>query len=176
MSSKRSRQWLVNVCMLLLPLGATKVAAFWFSAPPSPSRASAVSAVAIPAASPVAASAPLTPAQLRRRAEAAEYVQKTQLEPFGPTPFYYVPAAPVRVESAPAPVIEQPGVPSFTVQVIMASETDTKALIDGKVYRVGDEFRGGWIIAEIDSFARTVTIADPATSRTITQAVRMPGR
>ena len=177
MKSKRAKQWLGNVAMLLVPVGALKLSAMYFSMSVEPPAVD-VSQASTPAPIDSRKDAPVrpTPGQIKRRETAAGYVQATRAERFGPTPFYYEPGAqPVEVTIEPEPVHVDPDAPRFTVQIIMASDDDTKALIDGKTYRVGDEFRDGWIVLEINSFARTVTIADPTTDRTSTQAVKIKG-
>jgi hypothetical protein len=164
-----------NLCLLMAPIGAIKLASLWMA--PGPQTASAADSALQSPVAPVAAlsSTPLSQEQRAQREDASAYAIALGVRQFGDTPFYYAPRE--SPSTTPTVYVEPviPGAPTFTVQVIMSSDDDTKVLIDGRVFRVGDEFKDGWIVAEIDSFSRTVTIADPATSRSVTKGVRMPG-
>jgi len=163
--------------MLLAPIGALKLAALWFNSSPHVASVDASTSTTQPTPAQKGSTVALSKEEIRLQTAAASYAKGTRAQGFRDTPFFYEPK-PAQVTTTPThPTAEPeaPGVPTFAVQVIMASDTETKALIDGKVYRVGDDFRDGWVIAEIDSFGRTVTIADPATSRTSTRSVRLPG-
>jgi hypothetical protein len=165
--------------MLLVPVGALKLASLWFSSSPSLASVDAAATTSPDATTAVQITpASRTPEEVKRQTAASTYAESMRAKGFGATPFYYEPREDVvtpEPEPEPGVVQRDPDAPTFSVQVIMASDVETKALIDGKIYRVGDEFREGWIVAEIDSFARTVTIADPATGRTSKQSVRFPG-
>ncbi len=112
------------------------------------------------------AAAPPTPAQLA----AAKYIDALASEEFGPTPLHHR-----RPDDAAPVVIDDPEdapVPEFTVTLIMTASTGNRALIDGKVYTVGQELAGtGWTIIDIDARRRLVSIRDPKTERIRTGTV-----
>lgn len=100
-----------------------------------------------------------TPAQ----SAAAARVDALLHSDFGPTPFHHRRAGetPVVIENP-----EDSSVPRFSVKLIMATSSGNRAVIDGKVYQVGDKLGDtGWVIVSIDAQTRSVSIRDPRTER-----------
>ncbi len=104
-------------------------------------------------------SASLTPEQFA----AAQHLDALTDEPFGDAPFYY------RIRSKSGdPVIVDPidnphvDAPDIKVQMILAARGGGSALINGKLYRVGDELKGlGLRLVEVDGVAYEVVLEDP---------------
>lgn len=93
-------------------------------------------------------------------------------QPFGETPLYFDVREPVAGNEH--AVIIEPGAPSVMVQAILASTSGDTALINNKMYKVGDEFdKTGWFITNIDNKARAVTLKDSKSDREVTAAVRI---
>ncbi|NNM27030.1 MAG: hypothetical protein HKO59_13775, partial [Phycisphaerales bacterium] len=109
-------------------------------------------------------------------AEAAAAVARIDTlaaEPFGATPFYHPPrgSKPTTVDT-PDPTPDVDYVPDFKIKMIMATGGGNIALIDGARYRVGEELgNSGWMITEINSFKRSVSIEHEATGRVRTRYV-----
>lgn len=106
---------------------------------------------------------------------AAERIAALRSSPFDETPFYYRQRAPdpgVGVVENPVPDL----LGDVELQMILTSETGGRALINGRVYRVGDIIdRIAWIVKEIDGITYSVVLEHPETGRRTTVRVRMPG-
>lgn len=106
------------------------------------------------------------------QAAAAARIEALRESDFGPTPLHHQRAGEV-------PVIikdpqDSPG-PGFKVNMVMASSSGNRAVVDGKVCELGDELGDtGWIIVAIDAQTRTVSIRDPETDRVRTGKVDGP--
>lgn len=62
-----------------------------------------------------------------------------------------------------------------TVQIIMTSTAGNTALIDGKVYKVGQSLaKTSWLISKIDGEARSVTLENTNTGQTLEFVVQSP--
>lgn len=167
----RSKRWLGNLGMLCAPTLAMFLAIWWMSPSARLASAEASTPIAVPEPAPVPVVVTLSPEEQAARAKAEAYATSLRSQAFGPTPMYYDPVTPNEPTAAPKVL----GAPSLNVQMIMATSGGAKALINGKVYREGDDFEDGWVVMSIDSNARSVTIADSRSERMVTESVRMPG-
>ncbi len=147
-----------DIAAFLIPLVLVKIAAVAIvDAAPRGSRG----AVVAPPIEPVeldfsGSSASLTPEQFA----ATQHLVVLEDAPFGDAPFYY------RIRSKRGdPVIVDPidrpdgGGLEIKVQMIMAARGGGRALINGKLYKVGDELKGlGLRLVEVDGVANEVIL------------------
>ena len=103
-------------------------------------------------------SASLTPEQFA----AAQHLDALTDKPFGDAPFYYR----IRSKSGDPDLVDPIDVPDgdatdIKVQMILAARGGGSALINGKLYRVGDELKGlGLRLVEVDGVAYEVILED----------------
>lgn len=140
----------------------------FFCGPPSVApAATAPVALAVATIEPVTAEA-LDDAAAR----VASHLEALADRSFGPSPML-VPEVVSEDDDLPV-LVSGNGAPFFVVQAIISSGSGTAALLDGRPYRVGDAFgASGWHVTEIDSRARSVTLAD-GDGGLVTRAVEAP--
>lgn len=103
--------------------------------------------------------------------EAFNYIAILKTQQFGSSPLHRV------VENS---VIEKPSTHvkstelQITIQIIMSSSAGNTALIDGKVYKVGQQFEEFWIIRKIDGEDRSVTLENTTTGQFLVFEVQTP--
>lgn len=180
MPSPEATRRLMSLGLLALPIAAVKLASLMIGIPSAKATASA-SAVATPAAgdSGNAAATPRVEWTKEQRA-AAEHVRQLAASGFGPAPMLYVASPEVQIaieDPVPeilAPTIPQP--PRFTLQAVMAAVTGDSAVINGRMYSVGQTIEGtDWEVQEIDVSRRKAVLFDSEYDRTVTIAVQTPG-
>ncbi len=172
MVSDGMKRRMIGLGVFALPLVLVKVAGVLLGGVPEDAGAGLIPPP------PTHRTAPLVPTPdwswSEEQLSAAEYVTAMRSRSFEDTPFYYRTRAP-----DPGGVIEVPVpdlLPDVELQMILTSETGGRALINGRVYRVGDMIDGiGWIVKEIDGITYSVVLEHPETGRRTTVRVRMPG-
>lgn len=103
--------------------------------------------------------------------EAFNYIAILKTQQFGSSPLHRV------VENS---VIEKPSTHAkstalqITIQIIMSSSAGNTALINGKVYKVGQKFEEYWIIHKIDGEDRSVTLENIKTGKYLVFEVQTP--
>lgn len=156
-----------SLVVFILPVVLVKVGGSLFgSAGPSTAVGSSSAVKPRPFKPPAGARAVSWTAQQKA---AADHVALLKTEPFGSTPFYYRQS----VISKTA-VIEDPGQrspddapPDLNVQVVMTTRRGNVALIDRRLYRVGDLIKDeDWRVIKIDGHDRSVTLRHEETQRT----------
>jgi hypothetical protein len=115
---------------------------------------------------------PLTKVQLTdAQRRVAEHIASLRAKPFGPSPLFYATSEgglPVETES----IISA----DVNVQAVLGSAGGNGALVNGKLYRVGDTIQNSpWIVSAIDPAARSITIRHETTGEVETHAVPIPG-
>jgi hypothetical protein len=121
----------------------------------------------------------VAPTYSTRQKAAAEYIRRIGSQALAGCPFLYEQRQ-TQPEQTPgtepvASVYVDPAAPAFTVQAILSSSSGKTALIDGKACREGQKVRGTeWEVLKIDSDARSVTLRDSSSQRTITVQVEAP--
>jgi hypothetical protein len=180
MNSPDSRKRMLSLGALVLPVIAVKLVTTILghsaatSAQASPRPAAFEAATAGANAGRVALTS--------RQQAAAAYVRQTREQTFGRAPFLFEPKPPDSTSSTSTtttPLVQdtQPDrpLPSFTLGAVMASENGQRALINGRPYLVGDQIKDTqWTILAIDIGARSVTLKDGESDRTIVIAVEKP--
>lgn len=177
MPSPEATRRLTSLGLLVLPLIAVKMASVIMggSAP--------ASTVAAPAAA-VDSATPATPAPAKiewtaSQRAAGDHVRQLASEGFGPTPMLYAtkPTQPV-VHVNPEPPIVEPAeaeIPEFALHAVMATPSGDKALINGRLYEVGQKVADtAWIVKNINSNERSVTLTESGSSRSVTISVHRP--
>ena len=168
----KRRMWTLGIFVTpVLVVQATAV--FLGRGDPAGAQASTTADTSVsPTAS--AASIKWTPAQIA----AAQYIHDLKTKPFAETPFLYeLEENPPPVEPEPEVVIEVPTtqLPTFSLQAVMATETDKQALINGRPYRQGQIVRGtSWTVLSIDVESRQVIMKDSRSDQTMTIRVELP--
>ncbi len=164
MPSNNSKRRLCDLGIFVLPVALVKIAGSLLGTG-GPADASAAPA---PAAVDLAQQAALAATSLTSEQLAlGEYISQLEQEPFGDVPMYYEPAEEIpEILLTEDPIMIAVPPPSMTIQAIMSSSNGTTALINGRVYRVGDEVdESGWTIVEIDGDARSLIIQEIGTDR-----------
>ncbi len=151
-----------DIAAFLIPLALVKVAAVAIGkGEPPGARGSVVASTPI---EPIdldfsTSLESLTPEQLA----AAQHLDALKVEPFGDAPFYYRlrdQDNPVTVDPNDHPVVDPD--PDIRVQMIMTERGGGRALINGKLYKVGDELEGVRLrLVEVDGAAYAVVLEDP---------------
>ena len=121
----------------------------------------------------------VAPTYTARQKAAGEYVRSIANQKMSSCPFLYEPrvvqAEPSQGEEPVASVFVDPVAPTFTVQAILSSSSGKTALIDGKAIKEGQKVRGTqWEVITIDPAARSVTLRESGSDRTITIQVEKP--
>jgi hypothetical protein len=171
---RNRRLWAVG--FFVMTLVAVKLAATMFGGgAPGPAQASPDVSTAggdpAPGTAPPVAKVEWT----ERQRAAGEYVRQLAQQSFGPTPLLYT-AKPRPGQTSPTiePILQSPR-PQFVLRAVMATSSGNKALIDGRMYQIGEKVRGsGWVVQTIDIDARSVTLVDIDGS-TIHLTVQTPG-
>lgn len=179
MPSPETSRRLMSMGLLALPLAVVKLASVVVGIP-SAKMASVSAAVDSPATgSEGAGIAPMVEWTAQQRT-AADHLRHLADSPFGPAPMLYVAVPEVQVtidEPEPevvAPTISEP--PRFTLQAVMAAVTGDVAVINGRMYSVGQTVDGtDWEVQEIDVSRRKAVLFDSEYDRTVTVAVQTPG-
>lgn len=149
-----------DIAAFLIPLVLVKVAAVAIVEGAPPGARGAVAATPI---EPVelhfsTTSSSFTPEQFA----ASQHLDALKDEPFGDPPFYYR----IRSKSGDPVMVDPIGnpdgdAPEIKVQMIMAARGGGSALINGKLYKVGDELKGlGLRLVEVDGVAYEVILED----------------
>ena len=175
MTPDTTRLW--SVGMFALPLVAVKLAASVLGGA-APRNAGAAPAVA--ATEPASPTGPGL-AKIDWTAEqrtAAAHVRELGASSFGPSPMVELRMSTPPV--APEPVIEpvimpDAPLPVFTLHAVMTAPNANKALINGRLYQVGQEVDGsGWIVDHINVDARSVTLRNQESQATMVISVQAP--
>ncbi len=163
----QQRWQIVTVAALFMPLATVQVVRLAFSGllRVSPMSASAAPVAADLAIAEAAAAPALSVAQKRaleaiaqRRSRSGELASPMDIQPVAPKP----PEQPTIVHTVPdeqAPPVAMPK--TLTLTTIIKSSKGTLAVINGNVYRQGDEVEAGWKVLSIDPDRRTVELIGP---------------
>ena len=164
MPSNSGRRRLVAVIAFVVPLGLVKGTSIVMNQPLPATATAAPDAPAPPAATQPGGG--WTPAA---RA-AADRARELASRPFRDPPLYFTRVA--EPEPVPEPEPEpEPEIPvvitlDASVQMLMSTETEEIALIDGRPYRIGETLRTGeWIVQAINSRDRAVVFRHIASGR-----------
>lgn len=167
MLTAETRRRLVIIGMFLVPVALVKATAVFYGSG-SPAGAEAASVSLTPVDPSVASDR--SPTLSAAESEAADRIAELYQQPVGASPLLHDVRSPEQVDEQPV----DPGSPNLLVQAILASEQGNTALINGKMYRVGDVFDGtDWQVREINNTTRSVTIVNTTTGREITRAVKI---
>lgn len=82
------------------------------------------------------------------------------------SPMYYVARATEATSASSEPASARPG-ETFRLSVVMESAGRSLAVINGKIYAIGDTVSSGWQLTSIDARTRSAVVMD-GTGRTIT--------
>lgn len=163
----RQRWQVATVTALFMPLATVQVVRLAFSGllRASPMSAHAAAVAADPASAEIAAAPALSVAQrhaleaiAQRRGRSGELASPMDMAPVAPK----LPDPPTIVHTVPdeqAPPVVMPK--SLTLTTIIRSSKGTLAVINGNVYRTGDEVEAGWKVQSIDPDRRTVELIGP---------------
>lgn len=177
MPSPDSMRRFSSLGLFVLPILAVKFAGMLMGGG-SPSVSNASATIADPAANPTAPPAAKVEWNAEQRA-AAEHVRQLAGTPFGPAPMLYTAQAAVVEAVAPAPEPEaprDPDIPAFALHAVMAAPSGNKALINGRLYQVGQTIQGtNWSLLELDTENRSIVLAEEGSKRTVKLSVVRPG-
>jgi len=161
MLTGETKRKLTAGAMFGLPVGIVLIAANVMAPPPPASEASGPAPVnPIIGLGPSNHGAAVTP----QMTAAIAHIETLGEGSFGNSPLYHAarPGTPGVVHVNPGDATD----PVFTIQLIMAASSGNIALIEGRKYRVGDEFaETGWIVIDIDAVSRSVSIENPRSGR-----------
>ena len=171
MLTSDSRRKLTAMAMLAMPTGLVWMAGMLIGGP-GVVRADPLTpaiAVMVPDVTPV-----LDDAASQVQRAATEHIERLRSEPFALTPLYHDPNV------AGGGVTQDPVLataPTFTIQAIMATSTESVALINGDWLRVGDPLgQTAWFVFDIDGDKRSVTIQHRVSGHVRTGTVKGPGQ
>ncbi|UCD74643.1 MAG: hypothetical protein JSV91_12745 [Phycisphaerales bacterium] len=172
MPTAETKRRMMNVAVFVLPLLLVEAAAVVIGTGSPRGLQAAPDGLEEPAAvEPSLQTSQWSDAQLA----AADHVLQLRSKPFGPVPLLFEISDESEIpggegwEAGPQPP------PEITLQAILSSNNSVTALIDGKTHRIGDGIRDtGWVIIDIDSDNRAVTIRDPQTERVETITADRP--
>ena len=170
MPSNHTKRRLSDLGIFVLPVVLVKIAGT-FLGTGSPSDASAApTPVALDA---IQQFAHVTTNYTEEQLELVEYISQLEQEEFGQTPMYYEPAEELpEILISEDPILMELPPPTMVIQAIISSSQGATALINGKVYRVGDEVdESGWTVIEINADSRSLVIKENDSERTETVSV-----
>ncbi len=176
MLSNDAKRRFSSLGLFALPILAVKAAGVLMggSAPNVSGASAAVTDPATTATTPAVSKVEWTVDQRT----AAEHVRQLAGMPFGPAPMLYtaVAAAPQPKPLEPAPEPEKPRdpeIPAFALHAVMAAPSGNKALINGRLYQVGQKIAGTtWTLHELNVEQRMVVLAEENSTRTVTLNVQ----
>jgi hypothetical protein len=173
MMSGETRRRALLVTALLLPVTLMKATSS-FMGHGSPSGLRSVAAATSPPP-PAVTKQRATPDQ--RQIEAARYAESLRRVPFGAAPLLLQPqssnASPPQTQQEPSSAVGP--VPPFTLGAIMASGANQRALINGRLYVLGESVQDtGWTVDRINSEERLVILREARTGRTVEVRVQAP--
>lgn len=162
--------------LFVLPILAVKIAGMLMGG-----SAPSVGGVAAAVTDPTAADTTPATTKVEWTADqrtAAEHVRQLAGTPFGPAPMLYTAKAVVEAPKEPEPQPEpqkDPEIPAFALHAVMAAPSGNKALINGRLYQVGQRIQGtNWTLRELDTENRSVVLAEDGSKRTVNLSVQRP--
>jgi len=166
LTTERKRR-IVIIGMFRVPVGLVKGTAVFYGAGAPAGAEAATSKLT-----------PVEPADVARQSSAwspqhraaAERVAALCQQPVGPSPLLHN----VSADDGTGSHAVEPGAPNLLVQAILASPEGSTALLNGRMYRVGDTFDGtDWKVTAINNESRSVTLTNTSNGNEITRAVKM---
>ena len=172
MNAIETKTKIVTFGMFLLPLILVKGTALMLGQGPEratagtdPNNVTATTAII----------APVTREWSEEQLAATRHVELLRTKRFGPSPLLHQqPPPPPNNNTRPPdqPRIHPP--PNVSVKTILKSGRGNIALINGRLYRVGDKIGDGWIVTVIDADARSVLIEHEASGEEATLTLPLP--
>lgn len=169
--SSKTKAKLLFFATMLAPVLIVQLVRSGFGSAPVATAAAAVDPTAAPPAPAPAPARPLTDAQQRALAWVLAQPNtspiRSPMDSPDPAPAIVHDPIPAPVESVKAAIPdEQVITPAFHITGIIGNATSvgierTLASINHRIYRVGDEVTKGWVVHDIDSRNRTVTLHGP---------------